>query len=343
MSMTDPHVSAEKRGVLGLLTLRRPAALNALDLGMVQALTAALEHWQRDDGIRVVAIRGEGERAFCAGGDIRAWVAQGREAALAFLAAEYRLNYRIATYSKPFMALMHGVTMGGGAGLSMHARHRVCDPSLVFAMPETNIGFIPDIGSSWFLPRCPGQAGLYLALTAGRIGAGDVLDCGLADRAVARVDFAALLERLAQGESARAAIEAVAARPGPAPLAAERARIDALFAAASVEGVLERLERDGGAFARHAVAAIRANSPTSLKLAFHLLRRGAALTLRDCLVQEYRAAAHLLERPDLTEGVRAAIIDKDRAPKWQPSALAAVTEREIAALTAPAGHDPEFE
>jgi enoyl-CoA hydratase len=343
MRMTDPHVLSEKRGVLGLLTLKRPAALNALDLGMVQALMAALEHWQGDDGIRVVAIGGEGERAFCAGGDIRAWVRHGREAALDFLGAEYRLNYRIATYPKPFMALMHGVTMGGGAGLSVHARHRVCDPSLVFAMPETNIGFIPDIGSSYFLPRCPGQTGLYLALTAGRIGAGDVLACGLADRAVARADFPALLERLAQGESAQAAIEAFAVRPGPAPLAAERARIDALFAASSVEGVLERLARDGGAFARQAAAAIRANSPTSLKLAFHLLRRGAALTLRDCLIQEYAAAAHLLQRPDLQEGVRAAIIDKDRAPRWQPSALAAVTEGEIAALTAPAGRDPEFE
>src|SRR6185437_14285368 len=130
MNAANPHVSAEKRGVLGLLTLRRPAALNALDLGMVEALAAALDTWAADDGVTVVAIRGEGERAFCAGGDIRAWVAQGREAALAFLRAEYRLNFRIATYPKPFVALMHGVTMGGGAGLSVHARYRLADPGL---------------------------------------------------------------------------------------------------------------------------------------------------------------------------------------------------------------------
>jgi enoyl-CoA hydratase len=334
MSITEPHVSAEKRGRLGLLTLQRPAALNALDLGMVRALTKALDAWAADDGVTVVAIRGEGPRAFCAGGDIRAWVAEGPQSALAFLAEEYRLNHRIAAYPKPFVALMHGITMGGGAGLSVHARHRLADASLVFAMPETAIGFVPDVGSTYFLPRCPDEIGMYLALTAGRIGQGDAITAGLADRAVEKADFESLLDRLAQGENVERAIDAVAGKPAPATLAPERARIAALFAASSVEGVLERLARDGGDFARATAAAIRANAPTALKVAFHLVRRGGSLTLAQCLNQEYHAAAHLHARPDLEEGVRAAVINKDRAPKWQPSALAAVTEAQIADLTA---------
>ena len=341
MTVTDPHISAEKRGVLGLLTLRRPAALNALNTGMVTALADAIDAWLADDAVKVIAIRGEGARAFCAGGDIRAWVTDGAEAGLDFLRAEYRLNYKIATCSKPFLALMHGITMGGGAGLSVHARHRIADPGLVFAMPEAAIGFVPDIGSTYFLPRCPGELGMYLALTAARIGLGDMMAAGLADHAVAAENFDVLLERLAAGETVARAVAGLAVKPPPAALAP--GRLASLFAGASVEAILERLGRDGGDFAREAGAAIRANSPTSLKLAFHLLRRGASLSLADCLRQEYAAATHLLRRPDIKEGVRAAIIDKDRAPRWQPAALAAVTDGDIAAMTAPCGTPPAFE
>lgn len=342
MIASTPHVSAEKQGFLGLLSLNRPAALNALDLDMVKALQAALDAWVGDDGVRAVAIRGEG-RAFCAGGDIRAWVTQGREAALAFLAAEYRLNHRIATYSKPIVALMHGVTMGGGAGLSVHARHRLADPSLVFAMPETAIGFVPDIGSSFFLPRCPSEIGTYLALTAGRIGIGDAHAAGVVDGALAATAFDTLLRRLARGEAAGKVVEDMAVRPEPGPLVPERGRIAALFAAVSVEGVLERLARDGGIFATAAASAIRANAPISLKLAFHMLRRGMQMTLPECLVQEYRAASFLFSRPDLKEGVRAAIIGKDRNPHWQPLALAAVGEDWDALLSRPVPGEPSFE
>jgi enoyl-CoA hydratase len=343
MTATDPHISAEKQGLLGLLTLKRPAALNALNRGMVQALAAAIDAWVTDDAVKAIAIRGEGVRAFCAGGDIRAWVSEGPDAGLAFLDAEYRLNYKIATCPKPFLALMHGVTMGGGAGLSVHARHRVADPSLLFAMPETAIGFVPDIGSTYFLPRCPDQIGMYLALTAGRIGLGDVVAAGLADHAVPAEKFDALLEKMADGVPVRRAVESFAVKPGPAMLAPHRRHIASLFAAPSVEAILERLARDGSDFARGAADAVRANSPTSLKLAFHLLRRGAALPLQECFRQEYAAAAHLLRRPDLKEGVRAAIIDKDRAPRWQPSALAAVGDADIAAMTAVPQSFSEFE
>ena len=343
MTVSDPHISAEKQGVLGLLTLKRPAALNALNLGMVRALADAIDAWVADADVRVIAIRGEGARAFCAGGDIRAWVTEGAEAGLAFLRDEYRLNYKIATCPKPFVALMHGVTMGGGAGLSVHARHRVADPSLVFAMPEAAIGFVPDIGSTWFLPRCPDEIGMYLALTAGRLGLGDVMAAGLVDHAVALADFDALVAKLAAGDAITGAIASFALKPSPAMPAPQRRHIASLFAANSVEGVLERLGRDGSAFAQTAAAAIRANSPTSLKLGFHLLRRGAALSLADCLALEYAAATHLLRRPDLREGVRAAIIDKDRAPKWQPSALAGVSDGEIAAMASAPDRLPEFE
>ncbi|MBV9549442.1 MAG: enoyl-CoA hydratase/isomerase family protein [Alphaproteobacteria bacterium] len=342
MSIGDLRVSAEKHGVLGLLTLRRPAALNALSLDMVQTLTAALDAWAADTTVQVVAIRGEGARAFCAGGDIRAWVAHGPDAALAFLRAEYRLNHQIATYPKPFVALMHGITMGGGAGLSVHARYRIADPGLVFSMPETGIGFIPDIGSSHFLPRCPAGIGLYLALTAARIGQGDTIAAGLADRAVALADFDALLDCLARGEAPARALEAMSCKPGPAPLAAQQSRVAAAFGAPSVEGVLERLDRDGSDFAQATAATIRANAPTSLKLAYCLLQRGATLTLSQCLQQEYDAATRLFLRPDLREGVRAAVIEKDRRPCWQPSVLAAVPDAEIAALAAPAGTQLAF-
>ena len=337
MTVIDPYISAEKQGVLGLLTVKRPAALNALNTGMVRALDAALAAWATDDAVAVVAIRGEGPRAFCAGGDIRVWVTEGPEAGLAFLAAEYQLNHRIATYAKPVVALMHGVTMGGGAGLSVHARHRLADPGLVFAMPETNIGFVPDIGSTHFLSRSPDQLGAYLALTADRIGCGDVIAAGLADACVAMDDFDALLARLVTGETIQGAIAAHKVKSPIATLAPHRQRMASLFAAPSVEAVLERLARDGGDFARTASDAIRANAPTSLKLTLHLLRRGAGMTLPQCLQQEYDAAVQLFARPDLAEGVRAAVIDKDRNPSWQPSALAAVTDAEIAALSAPSG------
>jgi enoyl-CoA hydratase len=343
MTVGDPHISAEKQGVLGLLTLKRPAALNALNTGMVVSLADAIDAWVADEAVQVIAIRGEGARAFCAGGDIRAWVSEGADAGLAFLRAEYRLNHKIATCPKPFLALMHGVTMGGGAGLSVHARHRIADPGLVFAMPEAAIGFVPDIGSTYFLPRCPGEIGMYLGLTAGRIGLGDVMAAGLADLAVPAEHFDTILEKIAAGGSVTRALAGLTVKPPPAALAPERQRLASLFGGASVEAILERLARDGSAFAREAADAIRANSPTSLKLAFHLLRRGASLSLEACLRQEYHAATHLLRRPDIREGVRAAIIDKDRAPRWQPSALAAIGDGDIALMLAKEAGSPEFE
>ncbi len=283
MLVTDPHVKSEKRGVLGLLTLDRPQALNALTHGMINALASRLQAWAQDDAIKAVAIRGAGDRAFCAGGDIRAVqqaVAGGKaEDGAALLRDEYRMNALIASYPKPYVALLHGITMGGGAGLSVHGRYRLADSSLAFAMPETGIGFIPDVGSSHFLSRMPDHTGLYLGLTGTSIGLGDALDTGLVTHAVARADFEAVLERLSQGVAADKALAPFARKSAPGPLAAQRRRIATLFGGASVEAVLERLDRDGGEFAHRTAQQIRTRSPTSLKLVLRQLRRGRAISI----------------------------------------------------------------
>jgi enoyl-CoA hydratase/carnithine racemase len=333
----DCDILAEKRGALGLLTLNRPQALNALTTDMVAAMSARLAEWAADPQIRAVAVQGAGPRAFCAGGDIR----MVRQSVLAadgagarFLKQEYRLNARIGAYPKPYIALMHGFVMGGGAGVSVHGRLRLADPGLSFAMPETGIGFIPDIGSSYFLSRCPGQLGLYLGLTGARIGAGDALAAGLVDKIVARDDFAPLLERLAGGEDAGAAADSFARRPldgEPLP----RHRIDAIFAAPSVEAILERLDREGGDFARATAETLRARSPTSLKLVLRLLHAARGQSLKTCLALEYRLAMRVIESHDFREGVRAALVDKDRKPAWRPASLAAVPEQDIDAAFAP--------
>ncbi|HEX3753599.1 MAG TPA: enoyl-CoA hydratase/isomerase family protein [Rhizomicrobium sp.] len=338
--LDDPHVIGEKRGRLGLLTLNRPETLNALTRRMVQAIAAQLEVWAQDDGIAAVAIRGQGARAFCAGADIRALqvssAAADGEAAL-FLAGEYRLNAVIAAYPKPYIALLHGIVMGGGVGLSVHGRYRVADASLDFAMPETGIGFVVDVGASYFLPRCPGEVGLYLALTGARIGLSDACEAGLITHASDAANFEALIERLAAGEDAERVIAALAQKPGPSPLLAHRRRIDALFSAASPEAILERLERDGGDFARDTLRALRARSPTAIKYTFRQIREGRSCNLPDCLKIEYRIALRALSSHDFREGVRAALIDKDRAPKWRPASLAEVFDAAVADYFAPLG------
>jgi enoyl-CoA hydratase len=328
MLVTDPHIKSEKRGCLGLLTLDRPQALNALTHGMILALASQLQAWAVDDAIKAVAIRGAGERAFCAGGDIRAVqqaVAAGKSRDGAdLLRDEYRMNALIGTYPKPYIALVHGITMGGGAGLSVHGRTRLADETLVFAMPETSIGFIPDVGSSYFLSRLPDQIGMYLGLTANRIGLGDALDAGLVTHAVRKQDFDSVIDGLSQGEPVEKAVQSLAHKPAPGPLRAHRRSIATFFGAASLEAILERLDRDGGAFARAVSQDIRSRSPTSLKLVFRQLRYARELSLEQCLAMELRLALRVLEAHDFREGVRAALIEKNRNPKWQPPSLAAV-------------------
>jgi enoyl-CoA hydratase len=327
MSVSDLHINSEKRGALGLLTLNRPAALNALNHGMIRTLAAQLADWADDGEIKVVAIRGAGDRGFCAGGDIRAVqqsVVAGLDEGARLLRDEYHLNAAIGAFRKPFVALLHGITMGGGAGVSVHGHYRLADASLDFAMPETGIGFIPDVGSSHFLSRCPGEFGMYLALTGARIGTGDALDAGLLTHTVDRKNFDQVLESLSHSEAVEDVVAHHARKAKPGPLAQHRRRIETIFSAASVEAILERLDRDGSDFARETAQTIRAKSPASVKIVFRQMREGRNLDLKQCLAMEYRLAMRVLPSHDFREGVRAALIDKDRNPKWQPSSLAAV-------------------
>jgi len=327
MSVTDPHIKSEKQGALGLLTLDRPKALNALTHGMIAAIADSLKTWAADDSVKAVAIRGEGDRAFCSGGDIRAVqqaIVAGTNEGASLLREEYRMNALIGAYPKPYVAMVHGITMGGGGGISIHGSHRLADNSLMFAMPETGIGFIPDIGSSYFLSRLPDRLGLYLGLTASSMGLGDAMAAGLVTHAVARSDFDAVIAALAGGQSADKAITPFARKPEPASLAAHRRRLATIFSGSSVEVVLERLDRDGSAFAVQTAQVIRSRSPTSLKLVFRQLHEAEKLSLKQCLAMEFRLALRVLPGHDFREGVRAALVDKDRRPKWEPSSLAGV-------------------
>ncbi len=328
MLTADPHIKSEKRGFLGLLTLDRPQALNALTHGMIVRLTAQLQAWAGDNAIKAVAIRGAGDRAFCAGGDIRAVhqavMSGDSDAGAALLRDEYRMNVLIGAYSKPYIAFLHGITMGGGAGISMHGRTRLADTSLAFAMPETGIGFIPDVGSSHFLSRIPDEIGTYLGLTGIRIGLEDSLETGLVTHAIAKTDFEAVIEQLSQGETVEESIVPFVRKALPGPLREHRRRIATVFSAASVEAILERLDRDGGDFARETAQVIRSRSPTSLKLVLRQVREARRMDLGQCLAMEFRLALRVLKTADFREGVRAALVDKDRSPKWQPSSLAGV-------------------
>jgi enoyl-CoA hydratase len=334
----DPHIKSEKRGALGLLTLDRPQALNALTHGMIASITARLTDWAADDTVCCVAIRGAGDRAFCAGGDIRAVqqaVMAGTDEGAALLRDEYRMNALIGAYPKPYVALLHGIVMGGGAGVSLHGRYRLADASLAFAMPETGIGFIPDVGGSHFLSRCPDEMGMYLGLTGTAIGLCDVLDLGLATHAAARDDFEAIIAALAKGEDVAAAIAPFVRKEKPGSLYQHRRRIATIFSAPSVEAILERLDRDGSDFAQQTAQLIRTRSPTSLKLVFRQLLEGRRLSLEQCLAMEYRLALRVLQGHDFREGVRAALVDKDKSPQWQPSSLAGVGD--VDAFFAPLG------
>ena len=343
MTVTDPHLKSEKRGALGLLTLDRPQALNALTHGMIRAIAARLTEWAGDAEVRCVAIRGAGERGFCAGGDIRAVqqaVVAGSDEGAGLLRDEYHMNALIGAYPKPYVALLHGITMGGGAGLSVHGRFRLADASLSFAMPETGIGFIPDVGGSHFLSRVPDEVGMYLGLTANAIDLADALDAGLITHAVQREDFDAVLDQLADGADVPKAIASYVRKAGRGPLAAQRDHIQMIFSASSVEAILERLDRDGSDFANSTVRVMRSRSPTSLKLVFRQLRECRVLDLKACRAMEYRLALRVLQCPDFREGVRAALVDKDRAPHWQPSSLAGVGD--LDPFFAPLGENELF-
>ncbi|SEO70779.1 enoyl-CoA hydratase [Methylobacterium sp. ap11] len=341
----DDTVLVERRGAAGFLTLNRPKALNALTLEMVRALRAALDAWAADPAVTRVVIQGAGERAFCAGGDIRRIHEEGsagRHAeAETFFREEYELNALIQRYPKPYVALIDGIVMGGGVGVSLHGSHRVAAERTAFAMPETGIGFFPDVGATYALPRLPGFVGTYLALTGERIAQGDVVAFGLATHAAPAAAFPAIRDALAEGRPVEAAIGTHAVPP-PGPLHAERALVEACFSADTVAEVLSRLDAAGSEFAKKAAATIRTRSPTSLRLALAQMRRGAALSFPEAMRLEYRILCRILRGHDFYEGVRSVLIDRDGKPDWRPATLEAVTAEDIEAHLAPMPGEPSF-
>ncbi|HEY7978017.1 MAG TPA: enoyl-CoA hydratase/isomerase family protein [Rhizomicrobium sp.] len=339
--MTDEaEVLFERRGALGLITLNRPKALNALTQGMCVAMKAQLDEWAKDDAIKSVAIRGNGDRAFCAGGDIRALYESGKAKtpyALQFYRDEYVLNATIKRYPKPYIALIHGIDMGGGVGVSVNGSHRVAGETMVFAMPETGIGLFPDVGGSYFLPRCPGQIGMFLGLTGARLKTTDSLYAGIATDFVPTARWDMLLTALADSTAPDTAIAGLKDTVPDTFLAEHREAIDRTFGHGSVEAILAVLDAEHTDWAQDTANTIRAKSPTSLKIAFRQIREGKSLSFDECMKMEYRMVNRIVAGRDFYEGVRAIIIDKDNAPKWQPAELSGVSDADVDAYFAPLG------
>jgi enoyl-CoA hydratase len=330
----EPTVIARRDGRIGRIVLNRPQALNALDLEMIRACSRALEAWRNDPQVHGVVIEGAGDRAFCAGGDIRAlrqYELDGEHhKAETFFREEYQLNLTIATYPKPYVALIDGICMGGGIGVSVHAPYRVATERAAFAMPETAIGFFPDIGATFFLPRLPGQLGAYLGLTGSRMQGADAVHAGLATHFVLRAELPALSRALAA--DGPAALGAHVAPPPPFSLTSQRPAIDHCFGADSMTAIVQRLETTGDAWAAQTLATLRTVSPSALCWTLEALRRGANLTLPQCQAGELALTRTTMRHPDFAEGVRAMVVDKDRKPRWQPSRIEDVDAAAIAAL-----------
>jgi len=334
----DESVLVCRDGRAGRITLNRPRAINALTHEMVDRVDRALTAWEQDDAVSAVVITGAGERGLCAGGDIRAIhedAKRGGRASYDFWRAEYLLNARIARYPKPYVAIMDGITMGGGVGISAHGSERIVTEHSMVAMPETGIGFVPDVGGTYLLGRAPGELGVHLALTGDSIGAADALLCGLADHFVPSAKLPDLLASLAELEVA----DAVRRHAAPAPegeLAAHREWIDACYTADTVEEILDRLLAQGDTAAKAAATRIAAVSPTAVKVTLRAVRRARELgSLERVLDQEYRVSCAMFSCPDFVEGVRAQVIDKDRTPHWDPAGLAEVTDEDVERFFAP--------
>jgi enoyl-CoA hydratase len=329
----------EKRGAAGLITLNRPQALNALTHEMVVAMKARLDAWATDPEISCVVVRGAGERAFCAGGDIRALAESGRTGttyALDFWRDEYILNAAIKHYPKPYLALISGFAMGGGLGISVHGNYRVADETTQVAMPDTGSGFFPDVGSSYFLSRCPGEIGMYLALTGARLKTADALYAGIATHLVRAETRPILMAALAHGENPADLLSKIAVRPVPkAPLAEQCVTIDNIFCLPSVEEILQGLDEHGDEWTVATAATIRGKSPTSLKITFREVREGRTLSFDDCMRMEFRISSRIRAGYNFLEGVRVTVVDKDDNAKWQPATLAEVSDDVVDSYFAP--------
>jgi len=347
-----------REGGVGTVLLNRPKALNAFTLHMYRRLEPMLHRWADDSAVRAVLIEGAGDRAFCAGGDVRRVYEAGKgisgdpDFTKVFFAEEYRIILGIHRYPKPYIAIIDGITMGGGAGVSVNGAYRVATEKTSFAMPETGIGLFPDVGGTHFLNRCPGRVGRYLGLTGARLGAADALYCGIATHFVPQERLpalrAALIGAAWQAGGARAQVEAIltsfAADPGPAPIVARRAMIDRCFAGDTVEAILDALrleasrgETEDAAWAGETRALLLTKSPTSLRITLRQLILGQGFDLAEALKLEYRMTQHVMAAHDFYEGIRAVLVDKDQKPRWQPASLAEIDDRVVEAYFAPLG------
>jgi enoyl-CoA hydratase len=333
------EVLVERRGRLGHLVLNRPKAINALTHAMVNTIAAALDEWEHDDSVSTVLITGAGERGLCAGGDIVAIYTDalhtdahtGGEASARFWADEYALNARIARYPKPYVAFMDGVVLGGGVGISAHGSVRIVTERTRLGMPETGIGFVPDVGGTFLLSRAPGELGTHLGLTAGTVTGSDAIALGLADHFVPSEDLAALAVALETRDAAEA-VAAVATEPPASALLDQRDWIDGCYSSDDAARIVATLAASPVDAAREAASAILAKSPTAVSVTLESLRRARSLeTLEQVLDQEYRVSLRFVQGTELVEGVRAQVIDKDRTPHWSPPTLGEVTRTDVEA------------
>lgn len=334
-------------GVAGYLTLNRPKAIHALTHGMCLAMTEALTAWENDDSVKVVILEHSEGRGFCSGGDInllrQSALEDGGKAGRAFFFDEYRLNHQIFTYPKPIVAFMDGITMGGGVGISQPARYRIATENTRFAMPETGIGLFPDVGGGWYLSRLEGRIGQFLALTGARFDGAECLWAGLATHFLPAEKLAEAKERIAAGHDIGGALTALSVSAPEPKIASHALQIRRNFAEDAFEGILAALERDGSDWAAKELAALRTKSPQACKVSLRQLAESAKLTdFADNMAMEYRVASRVLTLPDFAEGVRAVIVDKDHAPKWNPATPEGVTDAMLDAIFAPLPAEEEW-
>ncbi|NXC26080.1 HIBCH protein, partial [Campylorhamphus procurvoides] len=346
------EVLLEKRGGAGIITLNRPKALNALNLSMIQQIYPQLKTWEQDPETFLIIIKGTGGKAFCAGGDIRAITEAGKvgdKLAQDFFRGEYSLNNAIGTCKKPYVALIDGITMGGGVGVSVHGHFRVATEKTLFAMPETAIGLFPDVGGGYFLPRLSGKIGYYLALTGCRLKGRDVLKAGIATHFVESGKLPALEKDLIalKSPSKENIADLLNSYQKQSTVDQEKKfvldehieKINSLFSANSMEEIVKKLKQDGSPFAIKQLETINKMSPTSLKLTLRQLREGASMSLQEVLKMEYRLSQACMKGHDFYEGVRAVLIDKDQSPRWKPSALEEVSDEFVDNCFQPLGND----
>lgn len=337
-------IHARKTGSVGRITLNRPEALNALNQEMVDGLIKALIDWREDDSVKAVVVDGAGEKGFCAGGDIRMLAQSGKaggDEAWKFWRDEYQLNTLTFEYPKPYVALIDGITMGGGVGISVHGSHRVAGDKTLFAMPETGIGFHPDVGGAYFLPRLKGETGAWMGLTGARLKAADSLAAGVATHYVPSDRQEALVKALegadldSDGEVLEEILEAHAGDPGESDLAHLGGLVDAAFAGDDLAAIKARLEAAGDSWSAKQLSILNSKSPTSCAVTLAALRKGAELDFRGVMAQDLRVSMRLLvEGSDFYEGVRAVILDKDNAPQWGPQMRAEDVEAMFVPLEA---------